>query len=117
MSKEKRTGTIIRLSFEELGIDKGRYLQLKAECESGLYSQETLWQACQNMPDGVAAFILKSVTEGKSFERIEFDDKLGRICVCKTNFYALRRQFYSNLDKKLKERDAADRAQVCRIIE
>lgn len=104
MSKGKRMGAIKRFSFEELGIDKGRYLQLKAGCESGLYSRETLLQACQNMPDGVAAFILKSVTEDKTFERIEFDDKLGRICVCKTNFYALRRQFYGNLDRALKER-------------
>ena len=68
MSKEKFIRTVTRLSFEELGIDKGRYLQLRAGCESGLYDQEILLQACQNMPEGVAAFILKSVTEGKTFE-------------------------------------------------
>lgn len=102
MSKGKCIGTIKRLSFEELGICKERYLQLKAGCKNGLYAQETLLQACQNMPEGVAAFILKSVTEGKTFERVEFDDKLGRICVGRTNFYALRRRFYSDLNEALK---------------
>lgn len=104
MSNGKRMGTITRFSFEELGIDKGRYLQLKAGCESGLYSRETLQQACRNMPDGVPAFILKSVIEGKSFEKIEFDFLLGRVPVGRSNFYALRRQFYGNLDRALKER-------------
>lgn len=104
MSKGKHTGTIKRSSFEELGIDKGRYLELKAGCENGLYSRETLLQSCCDMPDGVEQYILRSVTENRTFEKIEFDNKLGRICVSRTNFYALRRQFYGNLDKVLRER-------------
>ena len=103
MSKGIYERAIVRMSFEELGIDKKRYLQLKAGCESGLYDRETLLQACQNIPEGVTAFILKSVTENKTFERVEFDCKLGRISVCRTNFYALRRQFYHNLDKILRK--------------
>ena len=77
-------------------------MQLKAGCESGLYDRKILLQACQNMPEGVAEFILKSVTEDKAFEKVEFDSKLGRISVCRTNFYALRRQFYGNLNRILK---------------
>lgn len=94
---------ISRLSFEELGINNERYLQLKAGCKNGLYDREMLLQACRDMPEGVAEFIVKSVTEGKTFEKVEFDSKLGRISVCRTNFYALRRRFYGNLDRLTRE--------------
>lgn len=106
MSKGKGSGTITRLSFEALGINKGRYRELKKSCRKGIYDRETLLRACDGFPEGVAAFVIKSVTEGRTFERIEFDSELGRISVCRTNFYALRRQFYGNLDKALKERGA-----------
>lgn len=103
MSKEKLKETIVRLSFQELGMSKERYRELKAECRKGQYNRETLLQACKGFPDGVAAFIIKSVTEGKSFDRMEYSE-LGRISVGRTDFYALRRRFYSNLYQILTER-------------
>lgn len=45
-------------------------------------------------------YILKSVTEDKSYEDIEFDEKLGRIPCGRTEFYGYRRQFYYLLNRK-----------------
>lgn len=95
---------IKRWSFEELGINKERYQELKAGCKKGLYDRGTLLQACEGFPEGMASFVIKSVTEDKTFEKLEFDERLGRLYVGKTNFYALRRQFYHNLDHLLTER-------------
>lgn len=47
---------------------------------------------------GIWKYILKSVTLGLPYEFIEYDDKLGRIPVGKTEFYAVRRKFYHCLD-------------------
>lgn len=47
---------------------------------------------------GIWKYILKSVTQGLPYEFIEYDDKLGRIPVGKTEFYAVRRKFYHCLD-------------------
>lgn len=35
MSKRKGGGTIIRFRFDELGMSKERYQELKAECRKG----------------------------------------------------------------------------------
>lgn len=47
----------------------------------------------------IAKHILKSVAEGIPYELIEFDGKLGRITVGKTEFNAYRRLFYFYLDR------------------
>lgn len=44
--------------------------------------------------NGIDKYILKSVTEELTYEMLEFDEKLGRIPVGRTEFYAYRRQFY-----------------------
>ena len=43
-------------------------------------------------------YIIKSVTNDLSFPYIEYDEKLGRIPVGKTEFYGYRRLFYHYLD-------------------
>ena len=48
-------------------------------------------------------YILDSVTNGKSYEEIEYNPEYGKIPYGKTDFYAYRRLFFSILDKK-KER-------------
>lgn len=89
--------SISRRSFKELGISKARYLELRSGCMTGKYSCRMLSTACTGIED-VKPWILLSVTKNKPYEVIEFDAKLGRIAVGRTNFYALRRQFYQNLD-------------------
>lgn len=43
-------------------------------------------------------YIIRSVTNDLSFPYIEYDEKLGRIPVGKTEFYGYRRLFYHYLD-------------------
>lgn len=104
MSKDNlsRGQSIARPSFEELGICKERYLELRSGCAAGKYSRRTLSKACTGFED-VRPWILLSVTQNKPYDVIEFDAKLGRIVVGRTNFYALRRQFYYNLDCLLRK--------------
>lgn len=104
MSKGKRKGSVKRMSFGELGIDKRRHLELRAGCRNGRYDPEVLLLACQDIPDDVAAHVVKSAVEGKSFDRLEFDEHLGRIPYGRTNFYAILRLFYANLDNMLREK-------------
>ena len=47
---------------------------------------------------GIWKYILKSATEGLTFELVEYDDELGRIAVGKTDFYVYRRLFYAFLN-------------------
>ena len=46
----------------------------------------------------IYTYIIKSVTNDLSFPYIEYDEKLGRIPVGKTEFYGYRRLFYHYLD-------------------
>ena len=45
-------------------------------------------------------YIIKSVTENKTYNDIEYDEKFGKIPVGKTEFYAYRRRFYHLLNIK-----------------
>lgn len=44
-------------------------------------------------------YIIKSVANDLTYEYIEYDDKLGRIPMGRTEFYARRRLFYHFLDE------------------
>ncbi|MBQ9701352.1 MAG: hypothetical protein IJV71_12120 [Lachnospiraceae bacterium] len=55
--------------------------------------------AVEANPD-IYMYILRSVTEDKSYEEIEYDETYGRIPCGKTDFYAYRRLFFSILDQK-----------------
>ena len=48
-------------------------------------------------PD-IYPYIIKSVTNGLSYDFVEYDERLGRIPVGKTEFYGYRRLFYHFLD-------------------
>ena len=92
--------SISRQSFKELGICKERYLELRSGCGTGKYSRRTLSEACRGLEDA-EPWILLSVTQNKSYDalRVKWELKeMGRIPYCRTDFYALRRQFYHNLD-------------------
>lgn len=47
---------------------------------------------------GVWKYILRSVTQGLSYEYIEYDEELGRIPMCRRDFYGTRKLFYSILN-------------------
>lgn len=92
----------IRASWKEYELgDEADRKKLYAICQSGKYESIVRKTAYQTCPD-IAEYLIKSVTQNKSYDRLEFDGKLGRICVCKSDFYGYRRRFYHYLDVALK---------------
>ena len=59
---------------------------------------EMIEQAAIATSEELYPYILKSVTNDLSYQFIEYDKKLGRIPVGKTEFYGYRRLFYHYLD-------------------
>lgn len=86
-----------RLGFNAYNISRERYIELRNGCAAGKYSRETLSKACRGL-EFIEPWIILSVTKSKSYDLIEFDFKLGRIPIGRSNFYGYRRQFYHNLD-------------------
>lgn len=106
MLKEKREHINFKVptrpGYPELGISKERLCELQNGCRVGLYSSETLKEACRGL-EFIEPWIILSVTKSKSYDLIEFNSELGRVPVGRSNFYALRRKFYYNLDAILRE--------------
>lgn len=48
---------------------------------------------------GIWKYIVRSVTQGLPYEFIKYDNELGRIPMCKNDFYGTRRKFYAILNK------------------
>lgn len=100
---KNKSHTAPRATWEDYGLDDKDYRKkLHAICQSGEYKSLIRQVAHQTCPD-IAGHLVKSVTQSKSYEKIEFDLELGRICVGKTDFYGYRRLFYHNLDVALRE--------------
>ena len=59
---------------------------------------EMIEQAAVAASSEIYPYIIKSVTNDLSFPFIEYDEKLGRIPIGKTEFYGYRRLFYHYLD-------------------
>lgn len=59
---------------------------------------EMIEQAAVAASSEIYPYIIKSVTNDLSFPFIEYDEKLGRIPIGKTDFYGYRRLFYHYLD-------------------
>lgn len=86
-----------RYSWSDYKIDRQRYLELRNGCRTGKYSREILSKACIGL-ENIEPWILLSVTENISYDRLEFNMRLGRIPVGRTDFYGYRRWFYYNLN-------------------
>lgn len=87
-----------RLGFEAYNISRERYIELRNGCAAGKYSRETLSKACRGL-EFIEPWIILSVTKSKSYDLIEFDYKLGRIPVGRSDFYGYRRLFFYNLSR------------------
>lgn len=87
-----------RLGFEAYNISRERYIELRDGCAVGKYSRETLSKACRGL-EFIEPWIILSVTKSKSYDLIEFDYKLGRIPVGRSDFYGYRRLFFYNLSR------------------
>lgn len=101
--EQKQQGTP-RHSWEYYGISKERYRQLTEYIQSGRYASVAR-QAAHTANKMIAEYILLSVTQNKSYDalRVKWELKeMERIPYCRTDFYGIRRYFFSIFDKELR---------------
>lgn len=99
--KSKITRGINNVNYD--GMPKGNYpsnLMESQAIRNVMYQKdcEMIEQAAIATSEELYPYILKSVTNDLSYQFIEYDKKLGRIPVGKTEFYGYRRLFYHYLD-------------------
>ena len=90
-----------RHSRQHYGISKERYRQLTEYIRSGRYASLAS-QAAHTANKDIAEYLIKSIVENKSYDKLEFDEKLGRICYGRTDFYGCRRYFIACFDKEMR---------------
>lgn len=94
-----------RHSWQHYGISKERYRQLTEYIMSGRYAALAS-QAAHRANETIAEYILLSVTQNKSYDalRVKWELKeMERIPYCRTDFYGIRRYFFSIFNEKMKE--------------
>lgn len=82
--------SVPRHSWQHYGISKERYSQLTEYIRSGRYASLAS-RAAHTANETIAEYLIKSIVENKSYDKLEFDEKLGRICYGRTDFYGIRR--------------------------
>lgn len=82
--------------------DKAYRKKLYMICQSGKYDSIIRQVAYQTNKD-IALYLVKSVTQNKSYDVLEFDRELGRISYGKSDFYGIRRRFFYLFDLELKK--------------
>lgn len=100
MRKKSRANP--RYPWKYYGLDKIRQKELTSLMRSGKYAL-MLRSAAYMANKPIAAYLIKSVIEKRSYDRLEFDSQLGRIPCGRTDFYGIRRYFYHLFDLKLKK--------------
>ncbi len=93
------------VSWQDYGIDKARYEELRKIVKSGKYDDMVL-SAAREADERAARHIIRSAKKELSYEHIEFDKELGRCALGRTNFYGARRLFFHCLNKKLRNSQA-----------
>lgn len=102
LQERKNNQSAPRYSWAYYGLGNKEYRKnLRKICMSGRYDK-IIRKAAYKANQDIALHLIKSVTMDKSYEQIEFDMELGRICVGKSDFYGYRRFFYSLLDRELR---------------
>lgn len=94
-----------RYSWDYYGISKDRYRQLTEYIRSGRYVSLAS-SAAHRASEIAERYILMSVTENLSYDDLESlwsVGKIERLPYCKSNFYGLRRYFYSLVDKEFRK--------------
>lgn len=97
--------SVPRHSWQHYGISKERYGQLTEYIRSGKYASLAS-QAAHTANKTIAEYILLSVTQNKSYDalRVKWELKeMERIPYCRTDFYGIRRYFFSIFNEKMKE--------------
>lgn len=93
-----------RYSFEHYGISEERYRNLTEYIQSGRYTS-VVRQAAHTANKDIAEYILLSVTENLSYDKLQKRwelKKIKRMAYCRTDFYGIRRYFFNIFDKELR---------------
>lgn len=93
-----------RHSWQYYGISKERYRQLTEYIQSVRYTTVAR-QAAHTANKDIAEYLLLSVTENLSYDELQKRwelKKIERIPYCRTDFYGIRRYFFSIFDKELR---------------
>ena len=93
-----------RYSWSHYGLSKKRRKQLKEYIQSGEYAAVAR-QAAYRANEMIAEYILLSVTKNRSYDALRAKWELremDQIPYCRTDFYGIRRYFYSLFDKELR---------------
>lgn len=93
-----------RHPIEYYGLTDERVEELEKLIQSGRYDALAS-QAAHRANETIAEYILLSVTQNKSYDalRVKWELKeMERIPYCRTDFYGIRRYFYSLFDKELR---------------
>lgn len=94
-----------RHSLEYYGLTDERVEELERLIQSGRYASLAS-QAAHRANETIAEYILLSVTQNKSYDalRVKWELKeMERIPYCRTDFYGIRRYFFSIFNEKMKE--------------
>lgn len=85
-------------SWSDYGISKELKKELGKQAQKECYKYAVRMSAYITDPF-IAEWLIESVTKHKTYELIEFDERLGHIPCGRTDFYAHRRRFYKNFLK------------------
>lgn len=102
--KEPKYQGTPRHPLKYYGLTKKRAEELEKLIQSERYSHLAS-QAAHMANEEIAEYILLSVKENKSYDalRVKWELKeMERIPYCRTDFYGIRRYFYSLFDKELR---------------
>ena len=102
---EPQYHSVPRHSWQYYGITKERYRQLTEYIQSGRYDSLAS-QAAHTANKDIAEYLILSVTQNKSYDalRVKWELKeMERIPYCRTDFYGIRRYFFSIFNEKMKE--------------
>lgn len=102
-SEKKRKKSVRDYTWQDYGISKRRYKELKKLCQSGEYDALVRFAAHTAAPD-IEMYIYLSVTQNRSYRRLEAKWELGeieRMPYSHNEFYGYRRKFYYKLNHLL----------------
>lgn len=93
------------LNFNYYGIGKDRLDELTEMCQSGKYDTVARFAAYTANPE-ITEYILLSVMEDVSYDSFsipKYEERLGGIYICRTDFYGYKRLFYHIFDEEIKK--------------
>ena len=96
----------MRKSYADYGMTGGRAKELLEECHAGKHSEQVRTAAYKACP-AAAEHIILSIMQNKAYDILEFDIRLGRIPVGRSDFYGFRRHTLAILNNMLAGKEKA----------